>query len=78
MPQIPYFDSKGNLIPITNGDLIFSSRPSYVALYAYMYTGILARQGLGGYLNLELFLELHRRATDRFLKDGTFYKWNRG
>lgn len=78
MPQIPYIDSRGNLVPITNGDLMFPSRPTYVAHYGSIYTYLLVREAKRQNIDLELFLELHRRATERFLRDGTFFKWNRG
>ena len=78
MPQIPYLDHRGNLVPITNGDLLFPSLPHKVAQYARIYTCILVREARQGNIDLELFLELHRRATEQFLKDGTLFRWNHG
>ena len=70
-------DDAGVLAPGWSGDPMFPSCPSHVAHYASMYPEYLARQGLGGDTNLELFVELHRRASEQFSKDGRPYKWSR-
>jgi hypothetical protein len=77
MPQVPYLDNRGSLVPITNGDLMFPSRPHKVVEYGIMYTWTLVRKARLENLDLELFLELHRRAAEQLLKDGTLVKWNR-
>jgi len=76
MLQGPLLDQRGNLLPIENKDLEVSSKAEQVNEYARMYNYTLLREARKGVYEFELFMELHRRATQKYLKDGTRYSWD--
>lgn len=76
---VPIFDSRDNLLPLTEAHLDIRPRPDLVQQFGYMYTWILlrrAKKDLTG--EFELFLELHRRAADHHAKTGKKEKWDYG
>ena len=78
MPKTSILDRDGNLLPINEDDLQRPSRPEVVNHYANMYTAALVSEAKKTVIDFELFMELQRRATQRFLKDNSIHSWNRG
>jgi len=76
MLQGPLLDQSGNLLPIENKDLEVPSKPERVNDYARMYSRTLLSEARKGVVEFELFMELHRRTTRKYLKDGSRYPWD--
>lgn len=76
MLQGPLLDQRGNLLPIENNDLDVPSKAEQVNEYARMYNYTLLREARKEVYEFELFMELHRRATQKYLKGGTRYSWD--
>lgn len=76
MLQGPLLDQSGKLLPIENKDLEVPSEVERVNECGRMYTCSLLSEAQKGVNNIELFMELHRRATQKFLKDGSQYPWD--
>jgi hypothetical protein len=76
MLQGPLLDQSGNLLPIENKDLGVPSKAERVNEYARMYDRTLLSEAQRGVTEFELFMELHRRATQKYLKDGNRYPWD--
>jgi hypothetical protein len=76
MLQGPLLDQSGNLLPIENKDLEVPSKAERVNDCGRMYTCTLLSEAQKGVNDIELFMELHRRATQKYLKSGSRYLWD--
>jgi hypothetical protein len=76
MQKEEIFDAEGHLWPIKPADLDISSTPEKVNYYGAMYTRVLVSDSRKGVKDFELFMELHRRATQRYLLHDTRYEWD--
>jgi hypothetical protein len=77
MQKAAIFDAEGQLLPIKPADLDIHSIPKNVNCYGRMYTRVLVSEAKKGIQDFELFMELHRRATRKFLLHGTRYDWDK-
>ena len=57
-------DSRGSLLPMTNGHLDIIPNPVLVNSYANWYTYRLVREAKDGTSDIEVFSELYRRAAE--------------
>jgi hypothetical protein len=76
MLQGPLLDQTGHLLSIENMDLEVPPKPGRVDEYGRMYTWGLLREARKGVNEVEFFMELHRRATQKYLKDVRRYSWD--
>jgi len=71
-----FFDNDGNLLPLDPGHLDIESQPTAVTHYTRLSTNTLISKAHEGNVDMELYMELHRRARDWFANNGTTYKWD--
>ena len=70
------FDKNGRIRPLKDRHMATSSNRQKVNKYGRMYTLKLVSDAQGGASDFELFMELHRRAAEHFLKHRKRYDWD--
>jgi hypothetical protein len=76
MLQGPLLDQTGRLLPIENKYLNVPSKANRVDECGRMYDRTLLSEVKKGANDIELFMELHRRVTQKYRKSGTRYPWD--
>jgi hypothetical protein len=76
MPSEGIFGKDGRILPFKDRYMDTPSHREKVNEYGRMYTNKLVSDAKAGVKDFELFMELHRRASQRFLKEQTRYDWD--
>jgi hypothetical protein len=70
------FDNQGIIRPLQAPQMNIRPKTQKVDYFGRMYTIELVREAKRGRGDFELFMELHRRAAKKHLKDGERYEWD--
>jgi len=70
------FGTEGRIRPLKDSHMEANSNREKVDRYGRMYTRELVDGAKEGVKDFELFMELHRRAAEKYLKHNTRYDWD--